>query len=204
MPKPAEKRKAAWEEMMKQSIFEATVSVMKEHGPAGIRMDLVAKAADMATGTLYNYFRDKDALLFHVVDTLFKPYHESMLSILKSGRNPQEKLVGYLRQTFRSLNEQKDIIAILIKSKDLKTRPDAGRDPEFKTTVIGIIGKIIKEGIAKGVFRKCHAHEAAGMIFGAVDIFMEQKILGELPERTVEEEVESCKAFILPGILAAP
>ena len=45
MSKPAEKRKAEWDQMMKQSIYEATMTVLNENGFDGLRMDRVAKAA---------------------------------------------------------------------------------------------------------------------------------------------------------------
>ena len=205
MSRPAEKRKAAWERMMKQSIFEATVKVMKEYGPAEIRMDQVAKAADMATGTLYNYFKDKDALLLHVIDTLFEPYHAGLLAILNSDADPQEKLKAYFRQTCRIMNEQRDIIAILIQAKDLGISADIGRDPEtdYRMRIIPIIAGIIEEGVAKGAFRRCDALETAAMVFGAMDGLMTLKIKGLVPERTVNENAEGSMALLLPGLRAA-
>lgn len=205
MPKPAKRRKAAWEDMMKQSIFEATVSVMNEYGPEGVRMDRVAKAAEMATGTLYNYFKDKTALLFHAIDTLFDPYHEELLSIQESDSGPREKLGAYIHLTCRYLNEKRDIITILMRAKNLWIKSDTGRDPEedLRTTVVGVIYRIIEEGISKGVFHRCDVTETAAMIYGAMDGFAMSKINGQAPERTLEKDVENCTAFILPGLLAA-
>ncbi len=204
MPKPAKKRKAAWEDMMKQSIFEATVEVMKKHGPAGIRMDRVARAAEMATGTLYNYFKDKDALLLHVIDTLFEPYHEELQAVVTGKMSPPEKMGAYFRLTIRYLNEQRDIITIFMQAKDLGLKPDSGRNPEFdfRMAIIRIISEIIQEGIDKSVFRRCDTFQTAAMIFGATDGFIHLKIRGLIPERPVEEDVEICRALILPGLLA--
>jgi len=204
MPKPAKKRKAAWEDMMKQSIFEATVEVMKKHGPTGIRMDRVARAAEMATGTLYNYFRDKDALLLHAIDTLFEPYREELQAVVAGKMSPPDKMGAYFRLTIRYLNEQRDIITVLMQAKDLGLKADSGRDPEldYQMTIIRIISQIIEEGMTKGVFRRGEAFETASMIFGAMDGFMMLKIRGLVPERPVEEDVEICRALILPGLLA--
>jgi TetR/AcrR family transcriptional repressor of multidrug resistance operon len=206
MPRPAKKRKAAWEDMMKQSIFEATVTVMKEYGPAEIRMDRVARAADMATGTLYNYFKDKDALLLHVLDTLFEPYHEGLVAILNGDTDPQEKLEAYFRQTCEIINEQRDIIAILIRAKDLGLSAGIDRDPEkdYRMKIIRILSGIIEEGVAKGAFRRCDALETAAMVFGAMDGLITLKIKGLVPERTVEEDAGVCMALLLPGLLKAP
>lgn len=44
-------------------IFTATLSLVKEKGVAGITMGEIAKAAKIATGTLYIYFKSKDELI---------------------------------------------------------------------------------------------------------------------------------------------
>lgn len=46
-----------------QQIFTATLQLVVKKGVAGITMRQIAKAANMATGTLYIYFRDKDELV---------------------------------------------------------------------------------------------------------------------------------------------
>jgi len=44
-------------------IFGATLQLVKEKGVAGITMGEIAKAAHIATGTLYIYFKSKDELI---------------------------------------------------------------------------------------------------------------------------------------------
>ncbi len=200
----AEKRKALWEDVMKHAIFEASVTVLKEHGPAGIRMDRVAKAADMATGTLYNYFKDKDALLLHVIDTLFEPYHEEFQTIAEGDMSPKNKMDAYFRLTCRHLHEQGDIIALLVQEKVIGPEPEREKDRgvDYRIKIIRILCKIIEEGIATGAFRKCHIMETAAMIFGAMNGFIDLKLIKQAPERTLEEDFENCSALILPGILA--
>lgn len=45
------------------AIFKATLSMVLREGFAGLKMSTVAKEAGVATGTLYVYFKDKDALI---------------------------------------------------------------------------------------------------------------------------------------------
>jgi AcrR family transcriptional regulator len=44
-------------------IYKATLSLVKATGLAGITMQMVAKEAGIATGTLYIYFKNKEALI---------------------------------------------------------------------------------------------------------------------------------------------
>ena len=45
------------------AIYKATLSLVKERGLAGITMSDISKAANIATGTLYIYFKNKDELI---------------------------------------------------------------------------------------------------------------------------------------------
>ncbi len=47
-------------------IFAATLQLVVKRGLAGITMRQIAKAAGMATGTLYIYFKDKEELVNHL------------------------------------------------------------------------------------------------------------------------------------------
>lgn len=49
-------------------IYKATLSLVKASGLAGITMQSVAKAAGIATGTLYIYFKNKEALINSLFD----------------------------------------------------------------------------------------------------------------------------------------
>jgi AcrR family transcriptional regulator len=44
-------------------IYKATLGLVKANGLAGITMQMVAKEAGIATGTLYIYFKNKEALI---------------------------------------------------------------------------------------------------------------------------------------------
>ena len=66
-------------------IYKATLKLVKESGLAGITMQSVAKEAGLATGTVYIYFRNKDALIINLFDKcirnsakgFFTNYHPS-------------------------------------------------------------------------------------------------------------------------------
>ena len=70
-------------------------------------------------------------------------------------------------------------------------------------TIVQLICEIIEEGITKGVFRGCDTLGTASMIFGAVSGLIDSKIMGQIPERAVKDDVESCRALIFPGLLVA-
>jgi AcrR family transcriptional regulator len=63
-----------------EQIFQATLVLVKEKGLAGITMGEIARAAKIATGTLYIYFESKEQL----INELFTSVAESLLLIFIS------------------------------------------------------------------------------------------------------------------------
>ena len=69
-----------------EQIFKAMLQLVKQKGVAGITMSEIARAANIATGTLYIYFSSKEALINELftrcrknaIDIYFKDYSESL------------------------------------------------------------------------------------------------------------------------------
>lgn len=112
MPKPKDENKI-------EQIFQATLKLVAVEGFSGLRMSDVAKEAGIATGTLYIYFRDKQALInalylflknemaskYIFKEDLEKPYKASFDSIWKKYfyvtlENPE--ISAFIEQYYRS------------------------------------------------------------------------------------------------------
>ncbi len=204
MAKPSQKRRAAWEAMMKNSIFEATLNVLKKYGMEGLRMDRVARAAEVATGTVYNYFRDKEELVLYVIDNIFEPYFKLLEDVRSKDNAPAEKLKNFIRTALEAFYEQWDVINVLINSQAVAFGARGGKigTSEIRPKITGLLTGIIDDGIKAGIFRFCNAFRVSTMIFGAIEGLLSIKITGEDHTETFrEEEVEECLAFLLPGLL---
>ncbi|BAV09284.1 transcriptional regulator, TetR family [Filimonas lacunae] len=57
-----------------EEIFEATLQLVKEHGLSGITVNMIAKKAGFATGTVYTYFENKEQLILKLFDRCFSNY----------------------------------------------------------------------------------------------------------------------------------
>ena len=57
-----------------KQIYKATLKLVKENGFAGTTMQAVAKEADIATGTLYIYFNNKEALVVSLFNECIKNF----------------------------------------------------------------------------------------------------------------------------------
>ncbi|WP_157037776.1 TetR/AcrR family transcriptional regulator [Photobacterium aquae] len=79
----------------KKRILQATEKLLAEYGFHGISMQMVAKEAGVATGTIYRYFEDKDDLLHQL--------HDHILSYVahKISQNISDDMP--LQQRFRTM-----------------------------------------------------------------------------------------------------
>ena len=76
MPRLSKTRRELLNTMMKESIFEATTTVLREHGVEGTTMNRVADAASLSKSSLYDYFQNKDDLLAFVSDRIMWAFPE--------------------------------------------------------------------------------------------------------------------------------
>lgn len=59
-------------EATRRRIIETAARAFAEHGVDGIRLDELSELADVARGTLYNYFRTKDDLIEAIVEPVLQ------------------------------------------------------------------------------------------------------------------------------------
>jgi AcrR family transcriptional regulator len=173
-----ERRKAKWDSTMKNSISEAAVSLLNEYGFDGLTMDRVAKAAELAKGTLYNYFKNKDELVINLIEMRFEPIHQELLKIQNSDSSPPDKIKNIIRALLSFFEDESALMVIITTTEGLslavKNSADAKREIGLK-----IIARIIEEGFKKGFFRKFNGIQVAKMIFGAIHASFYIKNTGE-------------------------
>jgi AcrR family transcriptional regulator len=199
MPTLAKKRKIEWDVMMKNAIFEATMAVLGEFGFEGLRMDRVAKAAEVSTGTLYNYFKNKDELLLHVLDTRFEPTLQEFLKIIKSNVSPPEKLEAFVREFLMSMQHHRSLVIIILSAEGLSLPIKTGSN-EKRDFSLTILADIIKQGVEQGLFRPFDPLRTAQLIFGAMRGLVQSRIDADYEPLIVESDISECMDLFFSGL----
>ena len=185
------RRKAEWDLTMKSAISEAAISVFNEYGFHGLRMDRVADAADVAKGTLYNYFNNKDELLLYVMDMKFESIHQEFLNIHSSTVSPPDKLDLIIRTLLTFLEDERGLVIVVIDAEGLSL-PVRNSAEAKRETLIKIIAGIIEGGIKNGFFRKFNVIQVAKLVYGAIHASFHIKIRGNDDIRSSEENLSDC------------
>jgi AcrR family transcriptional regulator len=78
----------------RQAILDAAGELFREHGYEGFSLRQVAEQIGYSPGTIYLYFKNKDALLFTLVDEGFGKFGRMLREAAESSDVPREQLDG--------------------------------------------------------------------------------------------------------------
>lgn len=136
----------------KMKILDTAFSLFKDYTVTSIAIDDIVKAAGIARGTFYLYFKDKNDLLEQIIIYKSTEYMKTVLRKTISGKLSDEKdfydrLRVFLNCFIDFLTENRDMLPIMTKnlSSCIKNLPDLYDDEiksfyEYVLSFMGTIG----------------------------------------------------------------
>jgi AcrR family transcriptional regulator len=154
--------------MMKDTIFEAAGSVLAQYGPSGITMDRVATTAGLATGSLYNYFQDKDDLLQFIFARIVEPLFQPLEEAVNAGVPAPQKLEQIIRAAVDHGVKHKSLIRLLASSdQESKVRRTA------RARLLELVTSVFERGIIEGSFRPHKSLQTGRLFLGVLSELLE-------------------------------
>ena len=156
------------------SILLAATKVFEMHGYSATTMDAVAAEANVAKGSLYNYFPSKQKLFEAVFDASFTEDEAVIDALVAAPISAVEKIGLYVDHWFSRLEHCKKIGGLILEFWAHATRAQAGDETaifqEVHNRWHNRIRDIIHQGIADGDFRdEIDANNAAIMVLAMID-----------------------------------
>ena len=154
----------------RDAILRAAIDIFADRGYFNAQVADVARAAGVAAGTVYLYFKSKDDLLVSI-------FERSMREDLALGRaavagldDPSERLRRLARGHLARLGADRNLAIVF----QVELRQSTKFMERFSSTLLrdylGLIREAIADGQRAGVFRAdLKATAAAKMLFGALD-----------------------------------
>ncbi|MDP9152465.1 MAG: TetR/AcrR family transcriptional regulator [Myxococcota bacterium] len=154
----------------RERILAAAVRVFAKKGFYATRVSEVAKAAGVADGTIYLYFRSKDELLV----SLFEDRVERLLVFLESElprtASASHRLRRIVEVQLGLIEKERDlaeVITVILRQSTKLMKQYAA--PKF-TAYLDAIARVVADGQSTGELRgDVSPHLAARAIFGALD-----------------------------------
>ncbi len=151
-------------------ILHAAVRVFAKKGFYATRVSEVAKAAGVADGTIYLYFRSKDELLVSLFEdrvTKLLTYLQDELPKLGSSSEKLRRVIELQLGLLEGERDLAEVITIIIRQSTKLLKEFAA--PKF-LAYLDVIAKVVADGQVSGEFRTdVSPHLVARATFGALD-----------------------------------
>ncbi|HSP35335.1 MAG TPA: TetR/AcrR family transcriptional regulator, partial [Thermoanaerobaculia bacterium] len=152
-----------WQSYKRQSIQQAVIQLMCREGLHSVTMDRVAQEAGIAKGTIYLHYRDKQELLEDVKNSSLEPMVEKMEDIFRSDAAADRKLQTYSIRYLNYFDERRDLFRILLYEREVVRVQGARYQGDRRRRLVEGAARVIREGIAQGVFRDIDPDNVAAM-----------------------------------------
>ena len=196
------KRKGAQPDK-RERILKAAIKVFAKNGFYATRVSEIAKAAGVADGTIYLYFKNKDDVLI----TIFQDGLEQLLVILRDVAASDEpfdkRITRIIELQLGLLEEQRDLAEVITvnlrQSSSLLKQYAAPLFMEY----IDVIAGLVRDGQKQGAFRNdLNPRVVARSLFGALDAILLTWALGEADPASLRKAASHCAALFLEGLRA--
>jgi TetR/AcrR family fatty acid metabolism transcriptional regulator len=166
--KASEERGARGEKA--EMILRAAAKVFAQSGFFNAKVSDVARAAGVADGTVYLYFKNKEDLLRSIFTTAMEAFVRRARAELGALSDPREQLRHFAHLHFESLERDRDMAIVF----QIELRHSTKFMEEFSATHLAayfqIIREAIEDGQRRGLFRpQVNPKIVTKLLFGALD-----------------------------------
>jgi TetR/AcrR family transcriptional regulator, fatty acid metabolism regulator protein len=187
-----------------QRIIAAAVRVFAKNGFYNSKVSEIARAANVADGTIYLYFQNKDDILISLFEEEMNRVLENVRQAIAGESDPARQLERFA-EAHLSLMERNPEMAEIIQ---VELRQSSKFMKEYKNDkfheYLNIISSIIKQGQAQGIFRAdIQPGIAKRAFFGALDEMSRHWVLSPMKKYSTALAAQQISGFFLKGMSAS-
>ena len=163
-----------------QRILDAAVAVFAEKGFFASRVSDIAERANVADGTVYLYFKNKDEILASAINTAFDGFMSSARTQLEGLASPSDRLRRLAYLHLKALGSNRNMAVVFQMELRQSTRSLSEFSHEHLVDYFNLVKQAIAEGKKNGEFRPDLPEKiAANCFFGAIDEMVTSWVLSE-------------------------
>lgn len=188
----------------REAILKAATQVFAQRGFFNAQVADVAKAAGVAAGTVYLYFRGKDDLLVSLFERTMKDAIAAGRDALAGATDPRDRLSRIARLHLERLGRDRDLAVVFQVELRQSTKFMERFSSSYLREYLGIIRDAVEAGQAAGLFRRdVSATTAAKILFGALDEMATNWMLSKR-RYSLEAEADAVIDLFLHGVHQRP
>jgi TetR/AcrR family fatty acid metabolism transcriptional regulator len=154
----------------REAILRAATQVFARNGYFNSKVADIARAAGVADGTVYLYFKSKEEILHSIFDGAVEEAISEGRRELESITDPREKLLRIARLHLERMGADRDLAVVF----QVELRGSTKFMEQFSASgfaeYLKIIRNVFEEGQRAGIFRRdLNSKVVAKILFGALD-----------------------------------
>ncbi|PTX59318.1 TetR family transcriptional regulator [Melghirimyces profundicolus] len=153
-----------------EAIIDAAIRVIAQYGYHQAQVSKIAREANVADGTIYLYFENKDDVLISLFNEKMGAFISDVEKTLSEVPSPVDQLRELIRLHFEYL-EADHQLAIVTQIELRQSNPVVRKEIGLiLKRYLKVIDRVIQAGVEQGVFREdFDVITARRMIFGTID-----------------------------------
>jgi TetR/AcrR family fatty acid metabolism transcriptional regulator len=135
-------------------------------------MDEIAQEADYGKGTLYNYFKSKDDLLWCMINRTLENFGDSITAETENSKSCKEKIHVVIEKSISLLDKDPTIFELweYIEGKQIDPKADKKSEERFSGILnfLRVFADMFNEGMKSGEIRRNNPMMLTIILFGVI------------------------------------
>ncbi len=181
-------------------ILDISAKLFSEYGFHEVNMEMIAHAAGIAKGTIYNYFKSKEDVYFTINETRLEKLISELEKKFEKEASIIENLRGFVIHVFMFLLKYKDFFLIFQRTRLKKQKLKSKNLEDLIQKLKDLLANILKEGIEKKEFKVLDICFTADIILGMIYSGVLRNLDRDLHDERLQREREELFGLVLDTI----
>ena len=186
--------------LTRERIINSASFLFSQNNYHEVMIEDVAKNADIAKGTVYNYFESKEELYFTLIEQKMFALTNTLIENIKGENNRISSLHTFVIHNYMFMMKYKNFFRIYQKEAFNKQNELCNEITLLENRLKQLLIDIISEGEAEGVFRETDIKLTTELILGSLYAAVNKGINKNYSKEQLRTEREKIFHFILQSL----
>jgi TetR/AcrR family transcriptional regulator, fatty acid metabolism regulator protein len=136
-----------------KDIIEAAIKVFAEHGFHKAKISKISESANVAIGSVYVYYKNKEDLLHKIFDNLWERLYQDYKKLAENTYlSPAEKLDSMIDIFFDIFTENPSLALVYVNEQNQLIQNEKFEFTEYYNKFLDQAKAVIQEGVNKNIF----------------------------------------------------
>lgn len=185
-------------EEKRRNIALSCRELLLEHGINKLTISQIAKTAGIGKGTIYEYFDNKEDIVFEIITTFIAEHEKKLLALLDVTSTTKEKLFHFFYLLFEDESNRKHLMIykeFLAISLVNETEKMLVFSEQCRDKFIIILNQILEEGRKSGEVDKGILISASSLVLFTTGLVVDSR----LSNFSVKKEIDMFLDMLLPN-----